>query len=200
MDKHQGVCISTVLPHWEMSDQSTARTSSTASLDCTTMANTTVVSGVVFNGHQETDPDTGMSGPAHKSPRGQSSLDRSGVIESSRMASIRKSLSAEGISEAASRLILASWRENTERSYSSCWKRWEKWSAKHGHEVICAPLSAILEFLTSEFLQGKEYRTINSYRSAISMTHSPIDGCGGWKTSAGQQIVKRDLQLETTSA
>ena len=85
-------------------------------------------------------------------------------------------LSAEEISEAASRLILASWRENTERSYSSCWKRWEKWSAKHGHEVICAPLSAIREFLTSEFLQGKEYRTINSYRSAVSMTHSPIDG------------------------
>ena len=39
-----------------------------------------MVSGVVFNGHQETDPDTGKSGPAHKSPRGQSSLDRSGSL------------------------------------------------------------------------------------------------------------------------
>ena len=33
-----------------------------------------------------------------------------------------------------------------------------------------------MEFLASQFEQGKQYRTINSYRSAISTTHSPIDG------------------------
>ena len=37
-------------------------------------------------------------------------------------------------------------------------------------------MSAILNFLSEEFQQGKKYRTLNSYRSAISMTHSPIDG------------------------
>ena len=47
---------------------------------------------------------------------------------------------------------------------------------ERGYEPIRSSLSAILEFLTTEFLQGKQYRTINTYRSAISMTHGPIDG------------------------
>ena len=38
------------------------------------------------------------------------------------------------------------------------------------------PLSAILAFLAEEFANGKQYRTINSYRSVISMTHNPING------------------------
>ena len=38
------------------------------------------------------------------------------------------------------------------------------------------PLSSILDFLASEYAEGKQYRTLNSYHSAISMTHSPIDG------------------------
>lgn len=37
-------------------------------------------------------------------------------------------------------------------------------------------MSSILDFLASEYAEGKQYRTLNSYRSAISMTHSPIDG------------------------
>lgn len=38
------------------------------------------------------------------------------------------------------------------------------------------PLSNILEFLLEQFQAGKQYRTINSLRSAISMTHVEVDG------------------------
>ena len=41
---------------------------------------------------------------------------------------------------------------------------------------ICAPLSAVLDFLASQYAEGKQYRMINSYHSAISMTHAPVDG------------------------
>ena len=34
----------------------------------------------------------------------------------------------------------------------------------------------MLEFLTDLFDKGLQYRTINTYRSAISMTHLPLDG------------------------
>ena len=37
-------------------------------------------------------------------------------------------------------------------------------------------MSAILDFLANQFDKGKKYRTLNSYRSAISMTHLPVDG------------------------
>lgn len=35
---------------------------------------------------------------------------------------------------------------------------------------------AILDFLAHEFAEGKQYGTLNSYRSAILMTDPPIDG------------------------
>ena len=79
-------------------------------------------------------------------------------------------------SEQASALILASWRKNTEAAYSCSWKRWQQWCSLHGFESVCASLSVIIEFLSSEFTEGKQYRTLNSYCSAISMTHQPIDG------------------------
>ena len=41
---------------------------------------------------------------------------------------------------------------------------------------MSSPIRAILDFLAEQYHQGKQYRTINSYRSAISMTHFPIDG------------------------
>ena len=37
-------------------------------------------------------------------------------------------------------------------------------------------VSKVLEFLLEEFNVGKQYRTLNTIRSAISMTHSEVDG------------------------
>ena len=71
---------------------------------------------------------------------------------------------------------IASWRKNTEAAYSCSWRKWQQWCSHHGFESVCAPLSAIIEFLSCEFAEGKQYRTLNAYRSAILMTHQPIDG------------------------
>ena len=139
------------------------------------MANSDLVSSVGFDDCQKTNPDTSNAGPINKPQGRESPTHQPRVSESSCVASIR-SLSAEGISEAASKLILASWRSSTEGTYSSCWSRWERWCAERGLEAIRSPLNAILEFLAFEYLQGKQYRTINSYQSAISMTHGAIDG------------------------
>ena len=51
-------------------------------------------------------------------------------------------------------------------------------------------MSLILEFLFEQFSKGKQYRTINTIRSAISMTHDEIDG-----TRVGQHpLVSRFLK------
>ena len=174
MESDQGLCIPTFLINWKMSDQSTTGAGPGDSTDHTNMANSDLVSSVGFDDCQKTD--TSNAGPVNKPQKRESPTDQPRVSESSRVASIRRSLSAEGISEAASKLILASWRNSTEGAYSSCWSRWERWCAERGLEAIRSPLNAILEFLAFEYLQGKQYRTINSYRSAISMTHGAIDG------------------------
>lgn len=43
-------------------------------------------------------------------------------------------------------------------------------------DPISAPINLVLEFLTDLYDEGKQYRTINTARSAISMTHDQVDG------------------------
>ena len=175
VESDQGICLPTFFLNWKMPDQSAYGESPRDGADRTNMANSALVPSVGLNGHPETDTDAGNARSVSKPQGRKSSPDQPRISESSRVACIRRSLSAEGIPETASQLILASWRSSTEGAYSSCWRQWEKWCAKRGLEALRSPLSAILKFLALEFLQGKQYRTINSYRSAISMTHGAID-------------------------
>ena len=93
--------------------------------------------------------------------------------ETSCMACIRSSLQSQGISREATEIILAFWRHNTKSAYSCNWRRW---CHEREYNPLCSTINQILEFLTCEFALGKQYRTLNSYRSALSMTHPTIDG------------------------
>ena len=137
---------------------------------CTSMANSAMVCSSPVSVVSETTPPAETAISPDESQR-ESPTDTS--IKSSHVANIRNSLSHQGISTT---LILSSWRKSTEDAYSCCWYRWEQWCASSGYNSIQAPTSAIFDFLACQFVDGKQYRTINSYCSAISMTHTPIDG------------------------
>ena len=105
----------------------------------------------------------------------------------SRLACLRRSFQAEGLSDEVVDIIRKSWRFSTESAYSSAWKRWDSWCLERH---LDPPLRDVLEFLCEQFRSGKQYRTINTIRSAISMTHSEIDG-----TRVGQHpLVSRFLK------
>ena len=70
---------------------------------------------------------------------------------------IWRSLATEGISEAAAKCILSSWRQDTEGAYSYWWIRWERWCIKQGCDPIHSLLSTILQFPSAEFKQVKQY-------------------------------------------
>ena len=54
--------------------------------------------------------------------------------------------------------------------------RGERWCLSEGVNPLCATIENVLEFLTDQFHQGEKYSTLNIYRSAISTTHTPVDG------------------------
>ena len=176
VDTHRGLCFPSIFTHRMMPDQGTSGEGIEVGTNSTNVANTAMVSGTAIDGNQRANSDSIISRSATEPQRRSSSSNNSRITESSRIVSVRKSLSNEGISEGATNLILASWRSNTEQSYSCSWRKWESWCAENGHEAINSPLRGILDFLASQYEQGKQYRTINSYRSAISMTHTPIEG------------------------
>ena len=93
-----------------------------------------------------------------------------------RMEGLRQQFSTQGIPPEAIRLILSSWRKKTNANYNSAWRKWELWSQRRGVDPFSASLPDILSFLTTQFLEGRQYRSINCYRSALSSTHLPIEG------------------------
>ena len=50
------------------------------------------------------------------------------------------------------------------------------WCSQRSCDPFSCSLNTILDYLVDLFYKGLKYRTINSHRSAISMTHLPIDG------------------------
>ena len=86
------------------------------------------------------------------SSEGQSSI-------SGRLEGIRRHLASRYISVAATKLILASWRNKTNTNYNSTWRKWEKWCGEQGIPPFAVDVLAVLSFLTHEFKEGKQYRS-----------------------------------------
>ena len=82
----------------------------------------------------------------------------------------------EGISSSATKLISISRKPGSIAGYESAWNKWVSWCCWQQIDLVCAPLSGILNYLSKLFEQGLQYRTINSHRSAILAYHDYVDG------------------------
>ena len=82
----------------------------------------------------------------------------------------------EGISSSAAKLISMSRRPGSIAGYESAWNKWVSWCCRQQIDPVCAPLSGILNYLSTLFEKGLQHRTINSHRSAISAYHNYVDG------------------------
>ena len=79
-------------------------------------------------------------------------------------------------SSSAAKPISISRRPGSIAGYESAWNKWVSWCCRQQIDPICAPLSEILNYLSTLFEKGLQYRAINSHRSAISAYHNYVDG------------------------
>ena len=93
-----------------------------------------------------------------------------------RMEGLRRRFQSDSIPEKAIELIMCSWREKTNANYNSAWRKWEEWCRIRNTCAFSADIQSILAFLADEFEKGKQYRSLNCYRSALSSAHLPIEG------------------------
>ena len=144
--------------------------------DSPSMATTELVPTVARVSDRPPDPTAPITG--HPDRCG-GSVPPNGVIGTppvGHLDVIRRSYLARGISDRVIEIIQKSWRPSTQSSYGSAWRLWSRWCLQRGVDPLSAPLGDVLEFLADQFEEGKQYRTINSLRSAISMTHAEVDG------------------------
>ena len=82
----------------------------------------------------------------------------------------------EQISDAGTELLLASWKTKSSKSYDSLFGKWVCWCRQRSADPISGPISDVVNFLAHLFEEGYQYRSLNSYRSAISSVHAKVDG------------------------
>ena len=72
------------------------------------------------------------------------------------------------LSESSKKLVEASWRKSTEQRYAGAWSKWLSWCSVHKVQPASPPLSQVINYLSSLFDEGLQYRTINLHCSALS--------------------------------
>ena len=107
LEGDQGVCLPTILPDWEVPLESQEGESVRAESGGSCLANTTMVCSPVVDAVPKSTHSSKVPIPVEESSQRTSSIDT--PVESRHVASVRNSLQGQGISGAASSLILSSW-------------------------------------------------------------------------------------------
>ena len=92
------------------------------------------------------------------------------------MAYLRESFTSRGISTEASNLLLSSWKTKTKSNYNSLFAKWVDWCQPRDRNPATGPIEDVINFLAYLHKKGYQYRSLNSYRSAISAVHAEVDG------------------------
>ncbi|KAM8975733.1 LOW QUALITY PROTEIN: uncharacterized protein RCH25_020573 [Pelodytes ibericus] len=112
----------------------------------------------------------------HRPPRVSTPAinDRSVTLNS--MADIRGPWFVADVSQTTLSLLEGAWAPGTRRAYRHAWGSWANWCMEHHTDPTVATVNVMLQFLTSLFEDGRAYRSINVYRSAISAGHLGFEG------------------------
>ncbi|XP_038065690.1 uncharacterized protein LOC119735825 [Patiria miniata] len=83
---------------------------------------------------------------------------------------IRKSFQMQNVSQQATEILMASWREGTRKQYSGYLERWLRFCRQGQVDPICPPVNTVLDFLAELYHSGLGYSALNTARSALSAT------------------------------
>ena len=167
---------------------------SNCSSHCTLMAKPILVQSATSNGNQPSKTFSTISESHNPRTKHTCSNSTSGILADC-LASLGQSFKTKGLSEQASTLLLASWREKTSRSYQP--GRYGVAGVVQREWIPLIPLlNVFVEFLAQQFTQGKSYRSLNVYQLAISSTFPQID----WVSVGQHPLVVRHMKGVTSLA
>ena len=143
LDEVQGVCKPTMEPGGKGPDACQEPTS-TGDTDCTDLEGTSLVPSPAGDASSGTTPAS--SKPKSDITDSQSQQTRHNP-PSSRMGYLRDRFRGQNLSEEASKLLLASWRQKTSKSYDSLFGKWVRWCHQRDTNPIYGDIN--VKWLTS---------------------------------------------------
>ena len=123
----------------------------------TLMAEPTLVPNAV-RVDDRTYPASARSGYIDGPPREDAPIGRSQQAKTFRMENLWQQHTTAGISKETSVLLLAEWSKGTNTAYQLGCKRWSGWCQKREADLISCRVQLFLDFITSLFLKGLQYR------------------------------------------
>ena len=172
LEGQRRICIPTFLPDREMPAEG-GRGEGDTDTHSTHMEHSTLVPS--SSGPADSTPSLAAAKARPPDRPIQSALSKERPA-ASRLEGIRRQHSGLGLSEGASDLIQAGWSKGTNTAYQSAWSRWVSWCDKREVDPLHCGIRSFLDFLADCFEEGLQHRTISLVRSAISMTHEPVEG------------------------
>ena len=170
-----GVCFSPILSDWKMPRKDENR----RLIDpphCTSLA----IADVVPNALRDVSglPTTPTQGPRPPSGSLQPDTPHGGNRHpaTSRVEGFRERILAGGVSEQAAKLIAAAWSQGTNTTYQSAWGRWTRWCLQRDLNPFSCGVKPFVNFIASLFQEGLQHRSVNTIRSAVSVTHDRSEG------------------------
>ena len=174
--------------------------SSRADVGSALLANSAVVPFAIGTSMRNT---TGHS-PTRESSSRTNRVTASPPVEGrppfNRLAVIRSKYEARNLPEGVIKYLLALGRSSTSTTYQSTWNAWLDWCVQRDQDPLSPALNAVLTFLCSLAESGKAYRTINVYRSMLSVTVHKIEGFDVGKHPLVMRLMKGISNLIPPSA
>lgn len=162
-----GICLPSIQSTSSSTSQS-QKGGSNASVGCTSMDRTTLVASTDRTNCRLPNLSRERSQITTGCVQSRGNTPPFSLSEVSRMDNIRQHYKTMGISETAVDLLCNSVKSTTTKTYNVSWTQWSRWCSERKSDPVLCPISDILTFLAEQFSKGKEYRTVNVLRSAIS--------------------------------
>ena len=146
------------------------------SADSFSLAGSGMVSSPTGVGGGASSPANQVMEPIDRPLRRHSSPDKPREAPVSCVESVRERYTSAGLSQQTADLLVAGWSQGTNTAYESGWRRWTCWCDSSHVDPFSSGIQPFLDFVVgSLFTEGLQYRTVNGIRSAVSMTHNPIE-------------------------
>ena len=187
-----GLSLSSICPDRLMPSPNSEPAGVTHGVCSTSLTSSALVSTTIRPVHRLTSPPTSSgtsTDPGKQNPPSQTPT-------ASWVASVSRGYQTADISAQSREILLPAWRRTTTSAYSSAWTKWSSWCSQQVNVNPLSPsLTNDLDFLTLQFHEGNEYRTVNVYRSALFAVLPLIDGHKAGSHPLVCQLLKGVFQL-----
>ena len=171
LESDERICVSTIQSHPTDINEGYKRQCE-HSASSTSVANSTLVAttATAHSPTSSTSPRTPNS-----STRPVQSQGNPSETATSRLDYFQQLCTTADLSNTVTRLLSSATRQSTNKSYDCAWTKWNSLCNRRKVNPISATVKDILTFLSDQFDNNLQYRTVNVLRSAISSIHPWIE-------------------------